>query len=84
MYQPGVFQHLVNRISRLNCPICFEDKRNNITLPCGHVSCRKCHREYVNFVFDPVCHMCRAPIYVFRYDYIFFGFPGGIFINFCM
>lgn len=84
MYHPGIIQHFVNRFSIYNCPICFEDRRNNVTLPCGHILCRKCYRDYIKLSIDPLCHMCRSPIYIFKYSYIFFGFPGGMFLNFCI
>lgn len=84
MDNPGRFKTLLNRFSKLPCPICLEDSRNNITLPCGHVSCRKCYMEYIRYFPNPVCYICRGPMHMFGYSIIFFGFPGGVLVNFCL
>ena len=50
------------KTNKLNCPICFEDSRKNVTLACGHSSCKKCHKKHMKASIDRKCHMCRAPV----------------------
>lgn len=48
--------------STLNCPICFEDGRKNVTLKCGHTSCKKCHKKIKEVSIVHTCHICRTPV----------------------
>ena len=40
------------------CPICFENKRNKIALPCKHLFCENC----LNLLKK--CPICRSPIFM--------------------
>ena len=47
------------------CPICFENKRNTISLPCKHLFCDECSNKMEK------CAICRKSIMVrFRLDNI--------------
>lgn len=46
----------------LNCPICLEDRGNNVFLRCGHIACNRCHKKHMKASIDRRCHICRAPI----------------------
>ena len=50
------------KMTKMNCPICFEDRRRNVILKGGHTSCNKCHKKYIKSTIDRKCHICRSPI----------------------
>lgn len=43
----------------LECPLCYDEKKNNIMAKCGHKFCRNCIDKYMQDKLSFVCPMCR-------------------------
>jgi len=41
------------------CPICYESKRNNIVLQCGHLFCVECMEQFAKY---PSCDSTKCPM----------------------
>ena len=42
---------------KMKCTICFEDEKNIVLVPCGHVFCHRCSDKFQN-----TCPVCLKPI----------------------
>ena len=49
------------------CPICFDDKNEMTTLPCGHVFCLDCMLTWFDQTIS--CPLCRSdPVAMQKYN----------------
>lgn len=47
---------------QIKCPICFEDFKNPVSLPCDHTYCQRCIADHVCARPGPsLCPECRRP-----------------------
>jgi len=48
-------------VSKQDCIICYDEKRETVLLPCGHITaCEKCTRAII--ATNPKCPVCRKPV----------------------
>lgn len=57
-----------DEIDNLECPICYDNKKNACINPCGHTLCLDCCKSLKKD--NRSCHMCNGPINSFRKIYI--------------
>lgn len=55
------------KLSRVCCPICYNDDAPVYRMDCGHIFCLSCTASIITTVIDrdmPACSFCRGPILV--------------------
>ncbi|EIM80491.1 uncharacterized protein STEHIDRAFT_126017 [Stereum hirsutum FP-91666 SS1] len=58
-------------MSMLACSICFEDLKDPVSIPCGHIYCDRCVKEYIQSSQDPMkasCPTCRTEFHIVSPD----------------
>ncbi len=49
----------MEKSSKMECLICLSEPVNAVTIPCGHIFCWKCLREWINSRDKIECPICR-------------------------
>ncbi|KIJ65526.1 hypothetical protein HYDPIDRAFT_75157, partial [Hydnomerulius pinastri MD-312] len=56
------------------CGICLDQLKTPVSIPCGHIHCEKCLREYIGAGADALkstCPTCRKPFHIASPDFAF-------------
>lgn len=49
---------ILDKLNEMECPICYEIKKENFYGKCAHSWCMECHSKMVNYY---TCPICRTP-----------------------